>query len=331
MSKVLFVNPFFLKDSVLEQDWMMPYFPLGLLYLAAVAREAGHTVQVFDGTFQPATAAFQAHLEHFQPEVVCIASLITWRPVALDLGKLAQASGAQVLYGGPDPTLEAAHYAVNGAVVVIGEGEITLVELLTALANGQNLTTVNGIAYHDGQNLVQTAPRESLWNLDQLPLPARDLIEPAPYFAAWEQAHGYRSITLAVSRGCPYQCEHCQKTAIGPHFRLRSLPHIIAEMQWLEQHLPVDRFRLVDDLEGIGEAWLVELGTAMQAAGITTPYEGLRQVPFAELPLFAPRSALCGKRNQWLPPASNHPHAAPSLSAETLWQRWREGKLVAAR
>lgn len=323
---LLFVNPFFLKDSTMEQEWMMPYFPLGLLYLAAISREAGHHVAVFDGTFSTGPADFQKALMQHQPEVVCIASMVTLRPIAQQLAEIARAYGARIIFGGPDPSQEPAAYLDEATVVVRGEGEQTLLDLLSQ--QDGDLAGVSGIAYLADGELIQTADRDPLWDLDALPLPARDLIDITPYLNAWREAHGYTSMTLAVSRGCPYGCEYCQNYTSNVHFRRRSIRNVVDEMKYLEETYRPDRFRLVDDLSGLGAEWLQNLGTAMQAAGITTPYEGLRcyDLP-AELPMFEAGKMLCGKRNLVVTPLNNHPHAPPRHTVEQLQKRWGEGIL----
>ncbi len=329
MKNILFVNPFFLKNSVLEQEWMMPYFPLGLLYLAASARADGHNVAVFDGTFAPDEHAFRQAFDHAQPEVVCIASLITLRPVALRLADYALQRGSQVIFGGPDPSAEPTAYlstaAVQGqqAVVVVGEGEHTLRELLVQ----PDLTQVKGIAYLQAGELHTTAAREPIWDLETLPLPARDLLDVQPYLAAWKNTHGYSSLTLAATRGCPYNCDYCQQSAVGPHFRKRSPQHVAQEMLAIEAAYAPDRFRLVDDLDGIGHDWLLELGLTMQNLGLQTPYEGLKPFAGDDLPMYAAGKMLCGKRNRYLPTLNDHPHAPPALDVMTLQERWGLGIL----
>jgi anaerobic magnesium-protoporphyrin IX monomethyl ester cyclase len=324
--KILFVNPFFLKKSTMEQEWMMPYFPLGLLYLAAVSREAGHDVAVFDGTFESGDVDFQAALMLHQPQVVCFASLITLRPMALHLAKIARDYGAEVIFGGPDPSQEPAVYLEDTAVVVRGEGERTLLDLVANLDG--DLSKVPGIAYLADGKMIRTAEREPIMKLDELPLPARDLIDAKPYLDAWQDAHGYTSMTLAASRGCPYGCEYCQSYTTAIHFRQRSLVNVVDEMKYLESTYRPDRFRLVDDLSGLGADWLRDLGLAMQAAGVTTPYEGLRfyDLP-ADLPMFEAGKMLCGRRNLVVTPLNDHPHAPPRHTSEQLQKRWGAGIL----
>jgi len=103
----------------------------------------------------------------------------------------------------------------------------------------------------------------------------------------WEQEHGYRSLSLSVSRGCPYGCEYCSDAVMGSHVRRRSPESVAAEMRYLELEYAPDRFRLVDELEGLGREWLVVLGHAMAAAGVTIPYEGLKPLDLGDLPMLA--------------------------------------------
>lgn len=325
--KILLVYPFFLKDSVLEQGWNTPYFPLGLLYLAAAARDAGHSVSLFDGTFANGVHDFYATFEANNPDVVCITSLITLRGRALELGQWVLEQGAQVIFGGPDAKFEPQPYAVLGATLVLGEGEQTLVELLDALQHGRTRSGIQGIAYCEDDRLITTAPRPALRTLSQLPLPARDLLDFEPYHQLWRQHHGYTSITIAATRGCDCEtgCEDCIPSNFGVNIRYRSPQQVAAEMQQLEAEYEVDRFRLVDDLEALGRDWLVALGEAMQALGLQTPYEGLKPLHFGPLPMYAPQKDLCAERTVWLPGVDQDPAA---LDIAVVQRRWEQGVLL---
>ena len=104
MTDLLLVNPLFLHEDPVEHRLMTPYFPLGLLYLAATARNEGYDVAIFDGMFQSGDEAFIAALEREQPKVVGIGVLVTVRAAALRLAALAHQYGAKVIVGGADPT-----------------------------------------------------------------------------------------------------------------------------------------------------------------------------------------------------------------------------------
>ncbi|MBI3760544.1 MAG: cobalamin B12-binding domain-containing protein [Chloroflexi bacterium] len=330
--RLLFAYPFFLGESALEQRWLTPYPPLGLLYLAAAARQAGHTVAVFDGTFQPGREAFALACRDFDPEVVCLATLITLRPTTLRLAEMARASGAAVIAGGADASNDPEAYLRPGGLIrtaAVGEGEETLVELLDALASGPALEGVKGIAFAGSDGKVRrTSPRPPIAELDALPPPARDLVDLPAYFRLWREAHGYTSMALAASRGCPFGCEHCANSAVSPHWRARRPEAVAAEMRMLQERYAPDCFRLVDDLDGLGRDWLLALGEAMMASGVTTPYEGLRlHVKLGDLPMLDRRKELCAERNAWIPKAAQHPHAPPGLNESEMQMRWSEARL----
>ena len=137
---ILLVNPLFLRNDPVEQRLMTPYFPLGLLYLAATLRQAGYSVAIYDGMFQQGPQHLSRALDRLEPAVVGISVLSTVRQAALELATLAHRRGCLVLVGGADPTARPARYLEHRLgdehvvdCVVVGEGEETLLELLPAL------------------------------------------------------------------------------------------------------------------------------------------------------------------------------------------------------
>ena len=331
--KVLFVNPFFFAHSALERQFRTFYFPLGLLYLAAVAREAGHDVAVFDGTFIPSEEAFADALDAHQPAVVCIAGWVTVQPAALRLASTAGSRGVRVIVGGPGPTASPAAYLEHQTIdaAVMGEGERTLVDLLAATAAGNDLRGVAGLALlSDDGSIIRTPRCEPIRDLDSLPLPARDLIDVGQYLAMWEAEHGYRSLTLALTRGCPDEsCPFCADSLIGAHhLRRRSVEDVVEEMRHLQGTYDVERFRLVDDLNRLERDWLAALGEAMIDAGVIVPYEGLNTVTHEDLPMLAQTRDICHERNAWIPTQGRHGHAPPTDDVNLLRRRWEDALLL---
>lgn len=330
--KALFVNPFLFTNSALERRFKTFYFPLGLLYLAAAAREAGHDVAVFDGTFARGEGAFIHALNTFAPEVVCIGSWITVQPAALRLAQMAAGQGVPVIVGGPGPTASPAAYLEHPAVdvVVIGEGERTLVDLLAALNAARALDDVEGLALRDGSGgVIESGKRAIVHDLDSLPLPARDLIAVEQYLDMWEGEHGYRSLTISMTRGCPDDaCPFCASSVMGEKLRQRSIDKIVREMRHLQDTYSVERFRMVDDLNRLKRDWLEALGNAMVAAGVTIPYEGLNTVTHEDLPMLAQTRDICHERNAWIPAQGQHGHAPPTENIDLVRRRWEEALLL---
>ena len=103
MAKILLCHPLFLSLNPEEQALKSPYFPLGLLYLAGYVRAQGHTVAVFDGTFEEDVSAFSTRLAAEKPDLVGISALLPLREMALTLAADAKAAGALTILGGPRP------------------------------------------------------------------------------------------------------------------------------------------------------------------------------------------------------------------------------------
>jgi radical SAM superfamily enzyme YgiQ (UPF0313 family) len=323
--RVLFVHPFALADSALERALMTPYPPLGLLSLAAVAREAGHSVALYDRTFNRAPlpgaeglAEYRAVLSAMQPDVVCVGAMVTLRPAATAVCRESAAAGVPVIAGGPDPTAAPGPYLRAGAAAVQrGEAEAGLPMLLEAVARGATLSTLPGIATRRHPHPAGHGPLVE--DLDALPLPARDLVAMEDYFAAWREAHGYTSLTIAAGRGCPLDCDACADGARA-HFRLRSPASVAGEMLVCQAQWSPDRFRIVDELTALEPGWLDALDREMESRGVVIPYEGLRPAPELAQRHFAPVMDLCGARTRWI--ASEGPHGAPLDSPEEVYRVW---------
>ncbi len=295
MSDLMLVNPLFLHSDPVESRLMTPYFPLGLLYLAGAAREAGHDVTIFDAMFAEGDDAFLSALERERPQIVGLSVLATVREAALRLAALAKAWGATVIVGGADPTARPDLYLQQQAggvflvdVAVIGEGEDTILEILPPLLEGEHpaaaLGEVQGVAYRDEMDqMVQTPRRPLIEDIDRLPLPARDLLDIEQYRRAWRSAHDHFSLSIIATRGCPYGCSWCQKSVFGRSFRPRSPQSVADEMARIKQAYRPDQIRIVDDVMGINRDWvrawhdaLLEKDAAVPTA--VTPFECLSRV-----------------------------------------------------
>ena len=286
MAKILLAHPLFLAKSSDEQRAASPYFPLGLLYLAAYVRERGHEVAIFDGTFEADESAFVEALTEHLPDVVGISMLQPTRAEALTLAELAHGFGTVVIVGGPEATRSPGTYAADPAVdvVVHHEGEQTIGRLLDlfdedGLAEG--IDEELGIAFATPTGVQVNAPRPPIADLDTLPLPARDLIDMDRYREQWESEVGYSSITIATSRGCPYGCEWCIDSVHGVDYRQRSPESVAAEVELLKATYDPGRLRMVDDVDGIDRSWF----DAWVEAGADVPFESLNGIARRDLPL----------------------------------------------
>ena len=161
---LLLTHGYFLAEDPKEQLIMKPYVPLGVLYLAAYLERAGFSVEVFDTTFRR-FADLEERLRQGPPSVVGFAANLMTRANVVRLARVAKESGWTVVLGGPEPPNWPERYLDSGAdVVVDGEGEETLAELLPLLrAHGTDpaaLAKVNGLLFRGGDGaLVRSRQR----------------------------------------------------------------------------------------------------------------------------------------------------------------------------
>ncbi|MBN1641587.1 MAG: B12-binding domain-containing radical SAM protein [Anaerolineae bacterium] len=305
---MLLVNPLYLRDDPVESRLMTPYFPLGILYVAAAARAAGYRVAIFDGMFETNDDAFEAVLAREQPKVVGFGVLATVRRAALRLAALAKRRGATVVMGGADPTARPETYLAHQDgglypvdVVTVGESEETIVELLRALlARGgdapatevaatasvgaiASIAAIAGLAYRDqsGQ-VVRTPCRDLIEDVNGIPLPARDLIDLEPYRRAWRSRHGFFSMSLIATRGCPFNCAWCQKIVFGRSYRPRAPERVAEEMRLIRERYQPDQLRIVDDVMGIDRRWVRAWHDAVLARDAAIPFECLSRVDLVD-------------------------------------------------
>ncbi len=288
----------FLALSPDEQAASSPYFPLGILYLASWVRDAGHDVAIYDGTFESGPESFADALAKYAPDVVGVSGVLPTRENAFILAEMAAEAGAVVVVGGPDPTAEPGAYLAHSAVdiVVHHEGEQTIARLLEMVDDDEltleHLSTEPGIAYRVDGSVAVNQPRPPIENLDELPLPARDLIDMSRYLDLWETENGYSSMTISTTRGCPYNCTWCQDSVHGTNFRQRSPESVAAEIAALKAEFTIERLRMVDDVDAIDRSWFEDWATEVESRDAAIPFEALNDLKRQDLPLLDVRDSL---------------------------------------
>jgi radical SAM superfamily enzyme YgiQ (UPF0313 family) len=267
---VLLANAYMLALDAEEQRVMRPHPPLGILYLASHLKSRGVDVGVFDGTFQ-SLQAFDDLLHREKPPVVGIAVNMMTKRNALAMIALARRRGATVVVGGPDPPYHAESYLKAGAdVVVIGEGEQTLEQLLQMT----DRSAVNGIAFKtpDGA-MVRTPPRALMPSLDQQPFPDRSAINMPAYLQAWRERHGVGTVSLITARGCPYTCTWCSRSVFGETHRRRSVANVADEVEAIVERYRPERLWYADDVFAIHRGWTLAYARELEKRGLRKPFE----------------------------------------------------------
>jgi len=235
------------------------YFPLGLGYLSAVLRQAGHEVVLLDPeASRLGDDAIAVRLRSFGPRLVGITCATPTFPAARRLAVVVRSAvpGAVVILGGVHAT------ALPGAVLAqapeidlvgLGEGEETVVELAARLADGplppDVLAGIPGIAWRDRGEPKVNAMRPWIRDLDALPFPARDLADFDDYVPHAHNRRGRRATTAISSRGCPYPCVFCAShVVLGRGFRCHSPEYVVGEIEHLVRNHGVDQVIYNDDV-----------------------------------------------------------------------------------
>jgi len=276
VTDLLLTHGYFLYEDPKELQILKPYVPLGLLYICAYLRGKGFSVEVFDSTFS-SMDQLKRHLESETPSVLGIYANLMTRKKVVEILEHARLAGWKTVVGGPEPGAYIGEYLDAGAeVVVLGEGEATMAELLPALGSGgrSNLANVPGIAFLDASGCVrQTAPRSQISNLDSLPWPARGSVDLRRYIQTWRDAHGQGSLSFITARGCPYHCRWCSHQVFGKTHRRRNPIAVVDEVEWLVHTYSPDMVWIADDVFTIHHGWLRAYAAEMRRRGIRIPFE----------------------------------------------------------
>ena len=231
--------------------------PLGLAYLAAVLEREGVAVSITDGSRGLSLTQVMGELKSAEPDLVGISCTT---PTFTDAIELAQAvrqalPKAILVLGGAHVTAIPQEAMREEAfdVGVVGEGELTIVELVRAIeAKGRldqaGLAQIPGLAYRQGGQVFLTPPRERIKDLDSLPHPARHLLPPLSAYRPTPAS--YRQLPLAVmmtSRGCPYGCTFCDRGVFGNLVRAHSPERILDEIEELLGRYGAREIRFFDD------------------------------------------------------------------------------------
>ncbi len=273
---LLLTHGYFLREDSKELAIMKPYVPLGILYLSSYLRKKGFDVEVYDTTFGERAELLRI-FQTGPPAVVGIYGNLMTRRNVLDLTAAARAAGWTVVLGGPEPSSYAREYLEAGAdIVVEGEGEITMEELLRALRAGgrEALEKVDGITFllADG-SLARTRPRALIPDLDAQPWPDRERVDIERYVQVWREHHGTGSVSVITARGCPYHCRWCSHATYGKTHRRRSVRGVADEVEWILQRYRPDMLSMADDVFTIHPAWLLQYARELKERGLITPFE----------------------------------------------------------
>jgi radical SAM superfamily enzyme YgiQ (UPF0313 family) len=279
MAKILLTHAYFLRFDQKQWATGLPYPPLGTLYAVAVLRTLSHEVEFADMMFANSPQDINQQLTR-QPSIFVIYDdgfnyltkmcLTNMRLAAFEMIGLAKKAGCIIIVSGSDSTDHYEQYLDAGAdFILMGEGEQTLAELVTAIDTQEDYTTIAGISFKKNNEVSKTSARPVIRALDSLPLPAWDLLDIRPYRKSWLKNAGYFSINIGTTRGCPYKCNWCAKPIYGNRYNARSPANVVQEIKLLKELFAIDHIWFCDDIFGLKPGWVEEFADLVQEAELS--------------------------------------------------------------
>ncbi len=235
--------------------------PLGILYMAAVLEKAGHKVIVLDGSVKD---IFEVNDEiyKFEPDIIAINVMtFLWDKVktwCMDLK--AKYPDVFIVVGGHHVTQIKEKTLVESDsidAVIIGEAEFAMENLVNALERKNSLVGITGVICRDGNSFHIGPPALRIENLDEIPFPARHLINIYDYIPALEQYKRLPVTNMITTRGCPYKCIFCSSGNTKAYFR--SPQNVLEEMKILIEDFKIKDITFWDDTFTLNKKRVLEL------------------------------------------------------------------------
>lgn len=282
--KVLLINPAYFDSRETAQDrfvetrdviakgnmYVWPFEPpLGLASLVSFLRSRGQDAELLDLQAQPLSPAMlEEYLRQRAPDLVGITVMTTTFPAALALAREVKAilPSAKIVFGGPHPTIMPEQTLEEGCVdyVVCGEGEYPLWQLTKGDHEG-----IEGLWYKKGGRIMGQGTAPLIRDLDSLPMPDYHSFPAGKYIDYNKVLRSLNSISMIVSRGCPYRCSFCAvKETMGKSYRIRDPRKVVAEMQLLQRDFGIEGIWFKDSIFNLRKEWVREFCSEIRRTGL---------------------------------------------------------------
>jgi radical SAM superfamily enzyme YgiQ (UPF0313 family) len=264
------------RPDTIDQKQLYPYIPLGLLTLSTLLEQAGHEVTILDLAWETNSGLEKLTLRNPQdvalliqskvPELVGFSTICSSYPLSVKWAEFFRhlSPNTPILFGGPqatatdEQTLRAFPWV---DMVLRGEAENSIVPLVTCLQSGSDLTTVSGLTWRSGNQIIRNPDAPIVIDLDTLPFPAYHLY-PMEQLVKYNNAGispFHQPFSLEAGRGCPFSCSFCSTSSFFQHkYRTKSVGRLIDEMVTLHTQYGLEGFNLSHDLFTFNNAYLLE-------------------------------------------------------------------------
>lgn len=227
--------------------------PIGISYIAAYLLKNNENVKIMDCLANAYTKEeFQKFIKDYNPDLIGITTttptIYNALLIAEEIKKIKPE--IKIIMGGPHVAALPKESLENENIDVIcnGEGEEVMIELINALKSNRPLNGITGIHYKENEKIINTGLRPLIKNLNDLPFPARELLDMNLYrISATRKRTMGRADIIVTSRGCPYKCNFCSKAVFGQSVRYRNPENVIAEVEEVINKYNIKEIQFVDD------------------------------------------------------------------------------------
>jgi anaerobic magnesium-protoporphyrin IX monomethyl ester cyclase len=254
---------------------------LGLGYIAAYMKSHGVSVELVDCTFADEKEAVE-RVRRSRPRIIGVQVMFSMKEKALEFARVFRNDCEVLVAGGPLATSNPEEFLSSFDVVVIGEGEQTMLELVRAIQKGEGLANVSGIAFKEKGEVRFTPARDFVENLDSVPFPSREMFDNPAYKDYYSKNFGYTTTSVITSRGCPFQCDFCSRPIFGNRFRSRTAANIAEEVKAVRQ-LGYERIWFADDCFTLDRKRLLSICDELIRRRISIGWECLSRVDTVNL------------------------------------------------
>ena len=257
--------------------------PLGLAYLAAVLEREKHKIKILDGWVQDFNSLLPKTIKEFKPELIGLTGL------TVDIKRTFQTAEKikklvpkiPIIFGGPHASMDPKGTLENVKsidIVVAGEGEKTILDLVDYFKGRKKLNKIDGIYYRENNKIKFTKPRAFIGNLDSLPLPARHLLPIHFYKPSPKEHKNFPGTDMITSRGCPYQCAFCFKQVFGSKYRVHSADYVLKEIKFLIKNYGMKDIFFRDDAFTIDKQRVLDICNLIKKNNIKITFTTLARV-----------------------------------------------------
>lgn len=287
--KILIGQSYFRILDPKEEKRQMPYPPLGTLYAATILKNLGHEVIFYDSMLSENPNEFKEKIKTSKPDLLLIYDdefnyltkmcLSNMRDVAISFIKTAKSLNIPTIVYSSDATDFCKYYFDAGCdAIIYGEGEATLKEVVKAIKENvfdDKKNQIDGLKYFDGDKVIVTPQRKMISNLDELPNPDYSFVDIEKYKEIWLTHHGYFSLNISTTRGCPYNCNWCAKPIYGQVYHAKSPENVVSQLKDLKEKYDINHFWITDDIFGLKTNWIKSFADELERQNLKIPYKCL--------------------------------------------------------